>query len=47
MITCRNHKGSSEICVYIGATVGGYKLFACPKCGLVYAEESVLRRKTD
>lgn len=27
--------------VYIGATVGGDQLYACPKCGAVYAPEHI------
>ena len=32
-----------EICVYVGATVGGYKLYTCPKCGTVYCPEVKVR----
>jgi len=35
---CRQCEG---VLVYIGATVGGKQLYACVKCGAVYAPEVV------
>jgi len=29
-------KKCHEICKYLGAAVGGTKLYGCPKCGRVY-----------
>jgi len=31
-------KKCNRICRHIGATIGGAKLYACPKCKTVYSE---------